>query len=78
MDAEYEMALSSRLQRSKRPLTPLGRDGTVPLDETYAETVNHYGRIFQQHALASKTYFAPIDEVCCLVSNTNPYLALVP
>ncbi|PTB60408.1 hypothetical protein M431DRAFT_502545 [Trichoderma harzianum CBS 226.95] len=37
-------------------------DGTVPLDETYAETVNHYGRIFQQHALASKTYFAPIDE----------------
>ncbi|KAJ4865241.1 methyltransferase domain-containing protein [Trichoderma breve] len=62
MDAEYEMALSSRLQRSKRPLTPLGRDGTVPLDETYAETVNHYGRIFQQHALASKTYFAPIDE----------------
>ncbi|KAL6691820.1 S-adenosyl-L-methionine-dependent methyltransferase [Trichoderma pleuroticola] len=37
-------------------------DGTVPLDETYAETVNHHGRIFQQHALASKTYFAPIDE----------------
>ncbi|UKZ47714.1 hypothetical protein TrVGV298_001940 [Trichoderma virens] len=38
-------------------------DGTVPLDETYAETVNHHGRIFQQHALASRTYFAPIDEV---------------
>ncbi|KAL7808053.1 S-adenosyl-L-methionine-dependent methyltransferase [Trichoderma aethiopicum] len=37
-------------------------DGTVPLDETYAETVNYHGRIFQRHALDSKIYYAPIDD----------------
>ncbi|KAL7788734.1 S-adenosyl-L-methionine-dependent methyltransferase [Trichoderma ceciliae] len=37
-------------------------DGTVPLDETFAETVNHHGRIFQSVALANNIYFAPIDE----------------
>ncbi|KAM0513853.1 hypothetical protein ACHAPE_007454 [Trichoderma viride] len=37
-------------------------DGTVPLDETYTETVSYHGRTFQQHALANKIYFAPIDE----------------
>ncbi|KAL6893259.1 S-adenosyl-L-methionine-dependent methyltransferase [Trichoderma evansii] len=37
-------------------------DGTVPLDETYTETVSYHGRTFQQHALVNKIYFAPIDE----------------
>ncbi|KAK1255837.1 hypothetical protein MKX07_008096, partial [Trichoderma sp. CBMAI-0711] len=42
--------------------TSCSRDETVPLDETYAETVNYHGRIFQQHALDSKIYYAPIDD----------------
>lgn len=35
----------------------------MPLDETYAETVEYNGRTYQQYALNSGTYFAPIDEV---------------
>ncbi|KAF4513236.1 hypothetical protein G6O67_000534 [Ophiocordyceps sinensis] len=37
-------------------------DGTVPLDESYAETVDLLGRTYQRYALTSGTYFAPIDE----------------
>ncbi|KAM4060401.1 methyltransferase [Hirsutella rhossiliensis] len=37
-------------------------DGTVPLDESYAETVDLLGRTYQKYALTNGTYFAPIDE----------------
>ncbi|RFU77380.1 methyltransferase [Trichoderma arundinaceum] len=63
MDAECEPPQDTISKGLGWPLTPaLGRDGTVPLDETYTETVNHHGRIFQQHALVNKIYFAPIDD----------------
>ncbi|SCO43397.1 uncharacterized protein FFNC_09026 [Fusarium fujikuroi] len=38
------------------------RDGTVPLDETFTETIEHYGRSYQHYSLTNGTYFAPIDE----------------
>lgn len=38
-------------------------DGTVPLDETFTETIEHYGRSYQHYALTNGVYFAPIDEV---------------
>jgi hypothetical protein len=38
-------------------------DGTVPLDETYAETVDYHGRTYQQYALTNGAYFSPVDEV---------------
>ncbi|SCN89930.1 uncharacterized protein FFE2_06830 [Fusarium fujikuroi] len=37
-------------------------DGTVPLDETFTETIEHYGRSYQHYSLTNGTYFAPIDE----------------
>ncbi|KAM6521271.1 hypothetical protein FSOLCH5_006030 [Fusarium solani] len=37
-------------------------DGTVPLDETFTETIEHYGRSYQHYALTNGVYFAPIDE----------------
>ncbi|EWY96740.1 hypothetical protein FOYG_05336 [Fusarium oxysporum NRRL 32931] len=37
-------------------------DGTVPLDETFTETIEHYGRSYQRYSLTNGTYFAPIDE----------------
>ncbi|CAM1511602.1 Fc.00g091150.m01.CDS01 [Cosmosporella sp. VM-42] len=37
-------------------------DGTVPLDETFTETVDYHGRTYQQYAVTNGTYFAPIDE----------------
>jgi hypothetical protein len=40
------------------------RDGTVPLDDTFTETVEYHGRTFQKYALANKVYFLPVDEVC--------------
>lgn len=39
------------------------RDGTVPLDDTFTETVEYHGRTFQKYALANKVYFSPVDEV---------------
>lgn len=37
-------------------------DGTVPLDETFTEIVEHCGRTYQHYSLKNDTYFAPIDE----------------
>ncbi|KAG8350413.1 hypothetical protein FVEN_g11434 [Fusarium venenatum] len=37
-------------------------DGTVPLDETFTEIVEHCGRSYQHYSLKNDTYFAPIDE----------------
>ncbi|RSL56591.1 hypothetical protein CEP54_008748 [Fusarium duplospermum] len=37
-------------------------DGTVPLDETFTETIEHYGRSYQHYALTNGVYFAPVDE----------------
>ncbi|KAM5348039.1 hypothetical protein ACJ41O_007863 [Fusarium nematophilum] len=37
-------------------------DGTVPLDETFTEIVEHYGRSYQHYAVTNGTYFAPVDE----------------
>lgn len=38
-------------------------EGTVPLDDVYAETAEYQGRTYQQYALTNGTYFSPIDEV---------------
>ncbi|KAK1766742.1 S-adenosyl-L-methionine-dependent methyltransferase [Phialemonium atrogriseum] len=35
---------------------------TVPLDNTYVETVVHHDREFQRYALDNGVYFAPVDE----------------
>lgn len=43
--------------------SPVLRDGTIPLDDTYAETEEYQGRVYQQYALTNGTYFAPVDEV---------------
>ncbi|KAK0391268.1 hypothetical protein NLU13_0769 [Sarocladium strictum] len=37
-------------------------DGTVPLDDTYVQTVEHHGRLFQHYAVTQGAYFAPVDE----------------
>ena len=48
------------------------RDGTVPLDETFTEIVEHCGRTYQHYSLTNGTYFAPIDEVgITVLSNTE-------
>lgn len=33
------------------------------MPDTYLETVEFHGRLFQKHALQQKIYFAPVDEV---------------
>lgn len=35
----------------------------IPVPDTYLETVEIHGRLFQKHALQHKIYFAPVDEV---------------
>lgn len=37
-------------------------DGTAPLDESFAETIDLSGRTFQRYAVTNGIYFAPIDE----------------
>ncbi|POR36202.1 Uncharacterized protein TPAR_03611 [Tolypocladium paradoxum] len=37
-------------------------DGTAPLDESFTETVDFFGRTYQKYALTNGVYFAPIDE----------------
>ncbi|KAK3196820.1 hypothetical protein K4F52_000164 [Lecanicillium sp. MT-2017a] len=37
-------------------------DATVPLDETFRDTVEYCGRTFQKYSLANGTYFSPADE----------------
>lgn len=37
-------------------------DGTVPLDDTFAEVVEFHGRMYQKYALTNETYFSPVDE----------------
>lgn len=44
-------------------LNLMQRDGTVPLDETFTEVIEHHGRTYQHYALMNGTYFVPIDEV---------------
>ncbi|KAF5673783.1 methyltransferase [Fusarium heterosporum] len=46
----------------KVSLSPYARDGTVPLDETFTEVIEHCGRTYQHYALTNGTYFAPVDE----------------
>ncbi|KAF5506578.1 hypothetical protein CGCS363_v004801 [Colletotrichum siamense] len=36
---------------------------TVPLDNTFLETITYLGREFQRYAVDNGAYFAPIDEV---------------
>jgi hypothetical protein len=45
----------------------------IPVPDTYLETVEIHGRLFQQHALQHKIYFAPVDEVIA-----SPHLCLRP
>lgn len=33
------------------------------MPDTYLETVELHGRLFQKHALEQKIYFGPVDEV---------------
>lgn len=35
----------------------------IPVPDTYLETVELHGRLFQKHALEQKIYFGPVDEV---------------
>ncbi|QUC17286.1 uncharacterized protein UV8b_01527 [Ustilaginoidea virens] len=37
-------------------------DGTVPLDESFTETVEYHGRLFQKYALTNGVCFSPVDE----------------
>ncbi|CAF3567258.1 unnamed protein product [Fusarium graminearum] len=52
----------SQFRKQWKPI-PARRDGTVPLDETFTEIVEHCGRTYQHYSLKNDTYFAPIDEV---------------
>ncbi|KAK7218454.1 hypothetical protein V2G26_006457 [Clonostachys chloroleuca] len=47
-------------------------DGTVPLDDTFAEVVEFHGRMYQKYALTNETYFSPVDEVN-RISPSTPY-----
>ncbi|KAH0597256.1 hypothetical protein MHUMG1_04633 [Metarhizium humberi] len=38
------------------------RDGTVPLDKSFEETLEHHGRSYQKHAVTNGVYFGPVDE----------------
>jgi hypothetical protein len=38
------------------------------LDDTFIQTVEHHGRLFQHYAVTQGAYFAPIDEVCRMTS----------
>ncbi|KAF4973850.1 hypothetical protein FZEAL_9196 [Fusarium zealandicum] len=51
-------------------------DGTVPLDETFTETIEHYGRSYQYNALTNGTYFSPIDEVGTEASSQDEIIRL--
>jgi hypothetical protein len=46
-------------------------DQTVPLDEAFAETVEHCGRTYQSYAVTNGTYFAPVDQVGGQVSASH-------
>jgi hypothetical protein len=47
-------------------------EGTAALDESYLETVIYHNREYQQYAITNQTYFAPTDEVRCLLEDHIP------
>lgn len=53
------------------------RDGTVPLDKSFEETLEHHGRSYQKHAVTNGVYFGPVDEVCAFRLSTTKRLGTI-